>query len=130
MREKASMGTRQGRSLHVVQHLRPESRGAADEPGLEDVLASLYAAGRQAWPKVPRAEENFLRHLAERLPPGDVARGRAAVHACGQPGRRRVARASNQLSSLRLGEVREVTLPQLQRLAVGNPGKEELIAYA
>jgi RNA polymerase sigma-70 factor (ECF subfamily) len=46
------------------------------------VLASLYAAGREAWPRVPLPEEDFLRHLAERLPSGgDTAAVLAAVHA-------------------------------------------------
>lgn len=58
------------RSRFFLQHLRPESRVTVDTPGLEDVLASLYATGQRAWPAVPLAEEDFLRHLAERLPPG------------------------------------------------------------
>jgi RNA polymerase sigma-70 factor (ECF subfamily) len=45
------------------------------------VLAALYAAGREAWPRVPLAEEDFLRHLAERLPSGDTGGVLAAVHA-------------------------------------------------
>ncbi|HZI10534.1 MAG TPA: sigma-70 family RNA polymerase sigma factor [Myxococcus sp.] len=70
------------RALHFAHHLRPEARGHAELPGLEAVLASLYAAGREVWPGVPLSEEDFLRHLAERLPPGgDTAAVLAAVHA-------------------------------------------------
>ncbi|MFP2932660.1 transcriptional regulator, partial [Pyxidicoccus sp. 3LG] len=76
------MRTQRSRSHLFVQHLRSDARAREDDSGLEDVLASLYAAGRQAWPEVPLAEEDFLRHLAERLPPGDdVAGALAAVHA-------------------------------------------------
>nr|WP_246357714.1 DUF2809 domain-containing protein [Pyxidicoccus fallax] len=61
--------------------MRPEARSARELPGLEDRLASLYATGQRTWPGVPLAEEDFLRNLAERLPPGeDVARWLAAVH--------------------------------------------------
>lgn len=69
------------RASLFVQHLRPEARGHADFPGLEEALASLYAVGREAWPRVPLPEADFLRHLAERLPPGDTAAVLAAVHA-------------------------------------------------
>jgi RNA polymerase sigma-70 factor (ECF subfamily) len=65
-----------------IPYLRPEARTYADIPALEGVLASLYATGRQAWPTVPLAEEDFLRHVAERLPPAeDPAKVLAGVHA-------------------------------------------------
>ncbi|WP_164010764.1 sigma-70 family RNA polymerase sigma factor [Pyxidicoccus trucidator] len=72
------MQTRQSLSLLFIPYLRPDSRAYADMPDLEDVLASLYASGRQAWPTVPLSEEGFLRHLAERLAP---ERTLAEVHA-------------------------------------------------
>ncbi|MFP2913286.1 transcriptional regulator, partial [Pyxidicoccus sp. 3LFB2] len=72
----------QSRSLQFLPHLRPGAGAYADMPDLEDVLASLYATGRQAWPTVPLAEEDFLRHLAERVPPGErPAKVLAEVHA-------------------------------------------------
>lgn len=77
------MRTQQSRSLVFLQQLGPGAR-SGDETlsGLEDVLASLYAAGRQAWPDVSLEEEDFLRHLAGCMPPDkDPARGLASVHA-------------------------------------------------
>jgi RNA polymerase sigma-70 factor (ECF subfamily) len=63
-------------------HLRPEARGAAELPSLEPVLAELLASARAAWPRVRLEEALFLRHLAERLPPGaEPERTLRALHA-------------------------------------------------
>ncbi|WP_205519427.1 sigma-70 family RNA polymerase sigma factor [Pyxidicoccus caerfyrddinensis] len=77
------MRTQQSRSLVFLQCLGPGVRsGYASLPGLEDVLASLYAAGQHAWPGVSLEEEDYLRHLAGHVPPDeDPARVLASVHA-------------------------------------------------
>ncbi|MCY1023755.1 sigma-70 family RNA polymerase sigma factor [Pyxidicoccus sp. MSG2] len=77
------MRTQQSRSLVFLQQLGPGARsGYATLSGLEDVLASLYAAGQQAWPGVSLSEDDFLRHLAGCLPTDeDPARALASVHA-------------------------------------------------
>ncbi|WP_241759144.1 sigma-70 family RNA polymerase sigma factor [Pyxidicoccus parkwayensis] len=77
------MRTQQSRSLVFLQQLGTGARrGYADLPGLEDVLASLYAAGQQAWPGVSLAEEDFLRHLASRVPQDEEpSRVLASLHA-------------------------------------------------
>src|SRR5690348_7706382 len=53
-----------------VPHLRPSARACAALPSLEAVLAQVLAQARAAWPRVRLDEALFLRHLAERLPPG------------------------------------------------------------
>lgn len=47
------MRTRQRRSFLFNPHPRAGAWAYADVPGLEDVLALLYATGQRAWPTVP-----------------------------------------------------------------------------
>jgi RNA polymerase sigma-70 factor (ECF subfamily) len=53
-----------------VPHLGPEARALADARVLEPLLAEVLAAAHAAWPGLGLADAVYLRHLAERLPPG------------------------------------------------------------
>ncbi|MFY2560671.1 sigma-70 family RNA polymerase sigma factor [Corallococcus terminator] len=74
------MSKQRSRSHLFVQHLRPAARCFADMPGLEALLESWVFAGRRAWPEVVLPEEDFLRHVAQRLvPSGEPEDALAAV---------------------------------------------------
>ncbi|MCP3102523.1 sigma-70 family RNA polymerase sigma factor [Myxococcus sp. K15C18031901] len=79
-----------------VESLSPAARSLADAVEMESLLDSWLAAGRAAWPEVALSDEDFLRHVAERLasgvdlatlPAADLylacacARGLASAHA-------------------------------------------------
>jgi len=53
-------------------------------PGLEDALAGLVRAAREAWPELGMDADAFLAHVAERLPPtGEAAEVLASLRADG-----------------------------------------------
>lgn len=59
-----------------LTHLRAgQEAGEAErapQPGLEDQLGALLAAGRAAWPALPLQDDDVLRYLAERVPEAAV----------------------------------------------------------
>src|SRR5262245_12862472 len=60
--------------------------GAAGAPApaedLEVRLRAMLALGRQSWPALPLSDEEFLRHLADRLPEGiELAAALENLHA-------------------------------------------------
>ncbi|QSQ18417.1 sigma-70 family RNA polymerase sigma factor [Myxococcus landrumensis] len=130
-----------------VQHGPAPAMSGVDEPRLEALLASWVSTGREAWPEVALAEEDFLRYLAQRLVPADVssmtsgdipvadlylacacARGIPAAHAALE--RHFLSKVVRAISRVRGGGVdAEEVLQQLrQRLLASEEGGEPRIS--
>ncbi|AGC41418.1 putative DNA-binding regulatory protein [Myxococcus stipitatus DSM 14675] len=126
-----------------VQHWPASAMSGVDESLLEALLTSWVSTGRQAWPEVALAEEDFLRHLAQRLVPGDVssltseevpvadlylacacARGLPAAHAALE--RHFLSKVARAVSRVRGGGVdAEEVLQQLRQRLLTAEGRTE-----
>ncbi|TQF16478.1 sigma-70 family RNA polymerase sigma factor [Myxococcus llanfairpwllgwyngyllgogerychwyrndrobwllllantysiliogogogochensis] len=142
------MSKQHSRSHLFVQHLPPAARRCAEVPGLETLLESWVSTGRHAWPDVVLPEEDFLRHVAQRLVPGQepadtlaavpvsdlylacaCARGLPAAHAALE--RHFFPKVASAISRVRGGGVdaKEVLQQLRQRLLVpAQDGAEPRIA--